>query len=107
LGYRFQPYVNIAINSSYNDLRLPQPYGNTSFWLVGPRTDITISNKLYFTTYVQYNGQIKNINTNIRMQWRYKPASDFFIVYGDNSTPSPFTVKNRQLVIKWTYWCNI
>jgi hypothetical protein len=107
LGYRFQPYVNIAINSSYNDLRLPQPYGNTSFWLVGPRTDITISNKLYFTTYVQYNGQIKNINTNIRMQWRYKPASDFFIVYGDNNTPSPFAVKNRQLVIKWTYWCNI
>jgi hypothetical protein len=107
LGYRFQPYVNIAINSSYNDLHLPQPYGNTSFWLIGPRTDVTISNTLYFTTYIQYNGQIKNINTNIRMQWRYKPASDFFIVYGDNSTPSPFMVKNRQLVIKWTYWCNI
>jgi hypothetical protein len=107
LGYRFQPYVNIAVNSSFNDLRLPQPYGNTSFWLIGPRTDVTISNTLYFTTYIQYNGQIKNINTNVRMQWRYKPASDFFIVYGDNSTPSPFTVKNRQLVIKWTYWCNI
>ncbi|MDN3551446.1 DUF5916 domain-containing protein [Mucilaginibacter aquaedulcis] len=107
LGYRFQPYVNIAINSSYNDLQLPQPYGNTSFWLIGPRTDVTVSNTLYFTTYIQYNGQVKNINTNIRMQWRYKPASDFFIVYGDNSIPSPYTVKNRQLVIKWTYWCNI
>ncbi|MDR6940244.1 DUF5916 domain-containing protein [Mucilaginibacter pocheonensis] len=107
LGYRFQPYVNIAINSSYNDLHLPQPYGNTSFWLIGPRTDVTVSNKLYFTTYIQYNGQIRNINTNIRMQWRYKPASDFFIVYGDNSTPSPFMVKNRQLVVKWTYWCNL
>lgn len=107
LGYRFQPYVNISVISSYNSLRLPQPYGNTSFWLIGPRTDITVSNTLYFTAYVQYNGQIRNINTNIRMQWRYKPASDFFIVYGDNSTPSPFMVKNRQLVVKWTYWCNL
>jgi hypothetical protein len=107
LGYRFQPYVNLSVNTSYNDLHLPQPYGNTGFWLVGPRADLTLSNTLYFTTYVQYNGQVKNINTNVRLQWRYKPASDFFIVYGDNSIPSPYTVKNRQLVVKWTYWCNI
>ena len=107
LGYRFQPYVNLAVNSSYINLRLPQPYGNTSFWLIGPKADITLSNTLYFTTYVQYNGQVKNMNTNVRLQWRYKPASDLFIVYGDNSIPSPYTVKNRQLVIKWTYWCNL
>lgn len=107
LGYRFQPYVNLFVNSSFNDLRLPQPYGDTQFWLIGPKADITLSNTLYFTTYVQYNGQVKNINTNVRLQWRYKPASDFFIVYGDNSIPSPYTVKNRQLVVKWTYWCNL
>jgi hypothetical protein len=107
LGYRFQPYVNLFVNSSFNDLRLPQPYGDTQFWLIGPKADITLSNKLYFTTYVQYNGQVKNINTNVRLQWRYKPASDFFIVYGDNSIPSPYTIKNRQLVVKWTYWCNL
>lgn len=107
LGYRFQPYVNLFVNSSFNDLRLPQPFGDTQFWLIGPKADITLSNTLYFTTYVQYNGQVKNINTNVRLQWRYKPASDFFIVYGDNSIPSPYTVKNRQLVVKWTYWCNL
>jgi hypothetical protein len=107
LGYRFQPYVNLSVNTSFNDLHLPAPYNNTSFWLVGPRADVTLSNTLYFTTYVQYNGQVKNINTNVRLQWRYKPASDFFIVYGDNSIPSPYTVKNRQLVVKWTYWCNL
>lgn len=107
LGYRFQPYVNIAINTTYTDLRLPQPYGENKFWLVGPRVDVTFTNTLYFTTYVQYNQQTNNVNINTRFQWRYKPASDFFIVYGDNSQPTPFAVKNRQLVIKWTYWCNI
>jgi hypothetical protein len=107
VGYRFQPYVNIAVNGSYQDLRLPQPYGTTRFSLLGPRVDVTFTNTLYFTTYVQYNDQQKNINVNSRFQWRYKPASDIFIVYGDNSQPSPYTVKNRQLVIKWTYWWNI
>lgn len=107
LGYRFQPYVNLILNTSYNDLRLPQPYGHNKFWLIGPRADVTFTNTLYFTTFVQYNEQAKNMNINSRFQWRYKPASDLFIVYGDNSIPSPFTVKNRQFTIKWTYWWNI
>ena len=107
VGYRFQPYVNLMMNLSYSDLRLPQPYGRNKFWLIGPRADVTFTNTLYFTTFVQYNEQAKNMNINSRLQWRYKPASDFFIVYGDNSIPSPFTVKNRQLTIKWTYWWNI
>lgn len=107
IGYRFQPYVNIALNGSYQDLRLPQPYGDTRFTLLGPKIDVTFTNTLYLTTYVQYNDQQKNVNTNIRFQWRYKPASDLFIVYADNTQPSPFTPKNRQLIIKWTYWLNI
>jgi Domain of unknown function (DUF5916)/Carbohydrate family 9 binding domain-like len=107
VGYRFQPYVNIAVNGSYQDLRLPSPYGTTRFTLIGPKVDVTFTNTLYFTTYVQYNDQQRNMNVNTRFQWRYKPASDLFIVYGENSMPTPYTPKNRQLVIKWTYWWNI
>ena len=107
IGYRFQPYVNLILNLTYTDLHLPQPYGRNKFWLIGPRADVTFTNNLYFTTFVQYNEQARNMNINTRLQWRYRPASDFFIVYGDNSIPSPFTVKNRQLTIKWTYWWNI
>lgn len=107
IGYRFQPYVNIALNGSYQDLRLPLPYGDTRFSLIGPKVDITFTNTLYFTTYVQYNDQQKNMNVNTRFQWRYKPASDLFVVYGENSMPSPYTPRNRQLIIKWTYWWNI
>jgi len=107
IGYRFQPYVNIALNGNYTDLRLPQPYGDTRFTLVGPKVDVTFTNNLYFTTYVQYNDQQKNMNVNTRFQWRYRPASDIFIVYSENSMPSPYTPKTRQLVVKWTYWWNI
>jgi hypothetical protein len=107
VGYRIQPYVNIAVNANYTDLRLPAPYNDTRFMLIGPKVDITFTNTLYFTTYVQYDDQQRNMNINTRFQWRYKPASDLFIVYGENSIPSPYTPKNRQLVIKWTYWLNI
>jgi hypothetical protein len=107
LGYRFQPYVNINLSTSYNQLQLPQPWGYTSFWLIGPRIDITFTNKLFFTTYVQYNEQQKNTNVNARLQWRYKPASDLFIVYTDNYLVLPFAVRNRAVVIKFNYWWSL
>ncbi len=107
LGYRFQPYVNITLSSSYNKLDLPEPWNSNTFWLIGPRLDITMTNKLYLTGFLQYNNQLNNINLNTRLQWRYAPASDLFIVYTDNYLPEPFNVKNRALVVKLTYWWNI
>jgi hypothetical protein len=107
VGYRFQPYVSIAISSSYNDIRLPQPWNRNTFWLVGPRLDVTLTNKLFFTAFGQYNEQLDNVNLNTRLQWRYSPASDLFIVYTDNYLPENFHVKNRALVVKFTYWWNL
>jgi hypothetical protein len=107
LGFRFQPYVNIAINISYNNLILPHPWGHNDFWLVGPRVDVTMTNKLFFTAFVQYNEQQNNINLNTRFQWRYRPASDLFIVYTDNYYSSPLSVRNRALVLKFTFWGNL
>jgi hypothetical protein len=107
IGYRFQPYASITLSTSYNDLRMPEPWGKTTFWLIGPRVDVTMTNKLFFTAFAQYNEQQNNVNLNTRLQWRYKPASDLFIVYTDNYLPDTFGVKTRALVIKFTYWWNV
>lgn len=107
LGYRFQPYISLALSTSYNQLDLPKPWGNTSFFLIGPKIDITMTNKLFITTYLQYNDQQKNVNFNARIQWRYKPASDLFLVYTDNYYSAPFFVKNRALVLKFNYWWSL
>jgi hypothetical protein len=106
LGYRIQPYVNIDFSSTYNHIELPAPWGNNNFLLIGPKVDVTFTNKLFFTTFFQYNEQTKNINFNTRFQWRYKPVSDLFIVYTDNYYIGPVFVKNRAVVLKFTYWWN-
>lgn len=106
VGYRFQPFVNISLSTSYNYIDLPKPWGQIVFLLIGPRIDVTATNKLFFTAFAQYNDQQKNINLNTRLQWRYKPASDLFIVYSDNYYTAPFLVRNRTLVLKFTYWWN-
>lgn len=107
VGYRFQPYLSFALAFNYNDIRLPAPWNTTTFWLIGPRLDVTLTNKLFFTAFAQYNEQQNNVNLNTRIQWRYKPASDLFIVYTDNYLPDNLAVKNRALVVKFTYWWNM
>ena len=106
INYRFQPYAVLSLALSYFDLRMPAPWNRTELWLVSPRVDITFTNNFFFTTFFQFNNQAKNININTRLQWRYRPASDIFLVFTDNYYPDPFGVKNRAIVLKLTYWWN-
>ena len=106
VNYRVQPYGSIAIVAAYNDIELPAPYNSAEFILIGPRLDLTFTEKLFFTSFVQYNNQIDNLNLNLRFQWRFAPVSDLFIVYTENSFPGDYSIKNRGLVLKVSYWFN-
>lgn len=106
VAYRFQPFGAIAINFNYNYIKLPDPYNTANLYLIGPRIDLTFTRQLFLTTFIQYNNQIDNININARFQWRFKPVSDFFLVYTDNYT-TDFGKKNRAVVAKLTYWLNL
>jgi len=112
-GYRFQPYGSINVDFSYNDIKLPEPYTSITYLLISPKVELTFTNKIFLTTFVQYNEQADNVNVNARFQWRFLPASDIYLVYTENyltkdymGTPD-FTSKNRALVLKFTYWYNM
>jgi len=108
INFRYQPYGLVALTIDYNNLHdFPDPFKDTEFWLIGPRIDLTFTDKLFLTTFVQYNEQADNVNLNARFQWRYKPVSDLFVVYTDNYFPDNFKTKNRAIVFKLTYWLNI
>jgi hypothetical protein len=107
LNFRYQPYGNVSMLFDYNDVKLPDSYGQEKLFLIGPRVDFTLTDKIFLTTYFQYNNLLDNVNLNARFQWRYKPASDIFLVYTENYFPNHFTSKNRALVFKLTYWLNL
>lgn len=120
LNYRLQPYAGISLDFSYNRIRLPKPYRDADLVLIGPRVDLTFSRKLFLTTYVQYNNQISNLNINTRLQWRFQPVSDLYLVYTDNYFAEfgfredrfPFLSGNigqpklRAVAVKLSYWFN-
>ncbi len=107
INYRYQPYGSVSIRFDYNDLKLPDNYGKEKLFVVSPRFDLTFTRTVFLTTFIQYNTLLDNVNLNARFQWRYKPASDFFVVYTENYLPENLSSKTRSLVFKLTYWLNI
>lgn len=107
VGFRLRPILGIYMIFSYDRIELPDPFADGSFWLLGPQIDLTFTDKIYWTNYIQYNEQADNINLNSRFQWRFAPVSDLFIVYSENYLPQGLAVKNRSLVVKISYWMNL
>ncbi|GMQ30070.1 DUF5916 domain-containing protein [Algoriphagus confluentis] len=107
MGVRLGYIANISMNFNYARIRLPEPQNDADLILVGPRIDLTFTKNLFWTTFIQYNNQIDNLNINTRLQWRYAPVSDFFLVYTDNYFPGDFMPKQRSLVLKLNYWLNL
>ncbi len=107
LRFRFAPIANISLIYNYTDISLPNPYSSGEYNLIGTEFEFAFTKSVFFTTFVQYNQQQDNINLNARFQWRYKPASDLFIVYTDNYYPEELGIKNRAIVLKLTYWFNM
>lgn len=111
--YRFQPFGSFSMTYSYNRIRLGNPYPSRDIHLISPRLDLTLSKKLFLTNFMQFNTQNENVNINARLQWRFKPASDIFLVYTDNyffSFENPndnWMPRTRALVFKMTYWLNL
>lgn len=106
LGYRFQPYVSLSSVISYNNISMPAPWNTSEFWLIGAKADITFTNKLFFDTLFQYNEQTNDFNINSRFQWRYKPASDIFLVYTNDYLLPPYKERTQSLTLKIVYWFN-
>ena len=108
LNWRLQPYFSTSMQLNYNKIALPDPYPDASIWLIGPRFDVTFSKNIFWATFIQYNNQNDNFSVNTRLQWRFAPLSDLFVVYNDNYfTDGNFAPRYRTLNVKLTYWLNL
>lgn len=104
LSYRLQPVMNFRLAAAYNRLDFPAPVCGVEIFNLTPRIEVFFAKNLWWTTFLQYNTQADNFNINSRLQWRFRPMSDLFVVYTDNYAVQFFGPKNRALVVKMNYW---
>lgn len=107
INYRFEPYVNFSFRTEFNQLDMPGNYQDNNLILLSPRVDISFTRKLFFTSFVQLNQQASNLAINTRLQYRFKPMSDFFIVYNESFDTSNEVSLRRAIILKLNYWLNL
>ena len=83
MQYRLMPLARLQLRYERNDLDLKE-LGSDTFHLAQFTGELFISNRLNWTTYVQYNTQFDNFNVNSRLQWEYKPLSYIYLVVSDD-----------------------
>ncbi|EZH75640.1 hypothetical protein ATO12_02300 [Aquimarina atlantica] len=83
LNYQLLPFANLELRYDINKIDL-NLLGKETFHLARFTGQVFFSNRLNWTTYVQYNTQRDNFNINSRLQWEYKPLSYIYMVVSDN-----------------------
>ena len=104
LTLRTQPWGIFYFNYTRDEIHLPEQGISRTLDLFGPKIELSFTKSLFFTTFLQFNTQADNFNINSRLQWRFRPMSDLFIVYSDNYYVTSLNNKNKGLVTKLVWW---
>ncbi|HYI77465.1 MAG TPA: DUF5916 domain-containing protein [Chryseolinea sp.] len=101
---KIQPWGTIGLNVDGNVIELPDPYSSNTIFAIGPKAEISFSRSLFVNTIVQYNSQNKNVGIYARLQWRFRPLSDLFIIYTNNHQTEPWLRRDQAFTAKLVYW---
>ena len=104
LNWRKQPWGIFSFSYSRDQIFIPEPFQIKTLDLFGPKIEFSFTRSVFFTNFFQFNTQLNNFNINSRLQWRFRPMSDLFIVYTDNYYALNLDKKNRALVVKLVGW---
>ncbi|MGH7342639.1 MAG: hypothetical protein ACREKH_19310, partial [Candidatus Rokuibacteriota bacterium] len=86
---------------------VPDPLPSTAFdfTLARARVGLAFTTRLTLDTLFQYNSDLEDFSSNVRLNFKYRPGSDIYVVYNErNDTEGmPADTTDRTITVKWTY----
>lgn len=104
LNQKIQPWGIVGLNFDINRIVMPEPYSSNTIFAIGPKAEVSFSRSLFFNTILQYNRQSENLNYYARLQWRFRPLSDLYVVFTNNHRTQPWQKQDQALTVKLVYW---
>jgi hypothetical protein len=100
LTWRVRYDLSLETSLQRNDVSLP--YGDFLADIAATRVRYAWSTRLFGSAFVQYNTQSKSFVTNARVNFRYRPLSDVFLVYTERRNRDTRVLNERSLALKVT-----
>lgn len=111
INFRIQPWGNLGFGYQWNKLDFPDVYGSEIITAFLGKLEIGFNRNLLWTTLFQYIDQSEFMGINSRLQWRFAPMSDVYLVFIDNydvyngiASMRDVQTNNRALILKVNYW---
>lgn len=105
--YRYTDKLSATVRLSYFDVRLDE--GSFKTGVVGLNAFYSFTPRIYVQANIQYNDDIEDVGTNVRLGWLDTAGTGLFIVWNDTNHVGTFErtgilagPKQRQLVIKYS-----
>ena len=108
-NFRIDKLLQASLKLSYDKINLPEPQKSVGLILVSPKLDFTFTKNIFWASFIQFSNFSNTLGINSRLQWRFAPLSDLFLVYTDNSNylQNHLIPNFRTINLKITYWINI
>jgi hypothetical protein len=101
-GLRWQPDHRLILDmdATYNDLEVQNSRFTADLYSL--RAQLATSNVLSFTGFLQYNGDVDEITSNLRLNYIHAPLSDIFLLYTERRPAGGGASLERFLTLKVT-----
>ena len=102
IGTAWRPRYDVYVETSLQRNQVDLPRGSFDADVASLRVRYSWSTALFGSAFVQYNAQSKQLVTNARINLRYAPMSDVFLVYTERRNQSMGLTNERSIAIKAT-----
>lgn len=92
----------LRFEGTYQHNRVSLPTGDFTADVAGGRLRYSWSTKLFGSAYVQYNTQSHSLVGNARLNYRWAPLSDIFVVYTERRNTDLDVRNERSVAVKVT-----
>ncbi len=105
MQYQWRPYFNTNVGYTFVNIQMPYLNQPVVHQLLQTTAQLTLSRKVFWTLIAQYNTQARNFNLYSRLQYRYLPLSDIFLVINHNFPLSANAAAMPSwITFKVNYW---
>ncbi len=101
-GVTWRVAPSLVIETTYQRSAVSLATGDFVANLAGMRMRYAWSTTLLGSAFVQYNTQTRAFSTNARLNWRWAPLSDVFLVYTDRRDTESWAKNERSVALKVT-----
>ncbi|MCW5518112.1 carbohydrate binding family 9 domain-containing protein [Muriicola sp. Z0-33] len=103
-NFRIKSWGNFSLSYNCNFVNDIANGINKKIHLLKFRSDISFTNNLFLNTVVQKNTQNNNLAIYTRLQWRFLPMSDLYVIFNNNYNSENYNLKSKSVILKLTYW---